>query len=567
MVDIAPLQLYASALVFAPEQSFVKTTFKNCMPRWLIRPPEVDKTWNNEVFILEGHTEDVSAIEFSPNDHFLATCSKDGTVRVWDTTAMACFRCFHKAGHAPYSAAFSTDSKLVAIAYVASTDFRKGGYVIATVVCEIAGGKVLRKLDHIITRDAIEDGGMALAFSNDMSIFVGAISNNTIQAWRAADGESTAFERLWVHELHNQEETRLGLYHNASITICRVAPQLAYYHPYGVVGSHSLTVLDLLTGSVVNTQLGDGINGGIQYHGKDLATFKGMGSNVILGLLNIHTGDFQNLSRWNPVCNFALAHSRDKLAVSSSFSQIVEVQSLLTTQEERKTYQREVYHLAVSANGKAIAVRYSDSLSVLNPEGKTVAQRSRPFLYTAFGRSYIAISPDGTLFADLDYNSNLWILDMNSSCEGELEANIARAFDIDEFAFSRDNKQVAIEDHGILSVCDLEHDQERSSILVSLRNDWDDPSSSHCPFRITSGILSPKDHALDLDFKDGVGFEELQFIYSEPEWIQYNKRDLLWIPKRYRTTGNACGAGGNLVALAYEDGSVRIMKFADHITL
>lgn len=517
------------------------------------------------MYTLEGHTGPIVAIEFSPNDHFLATCSWDETVRVWDTTAVALFCSFQKRGYAPTAAAFSNDNTRIAIAYWASNGVKKRPRIVTVVVYEIASGKVFRELEPITIDSGARNTGWALAFSDDMSIVLGASVIDTIRAWRAADDESTVFEALWVYELPTLGRSRIV---PSSITICRVAPRLAYYHENGVIGSRSLAVFDLLTGSVVSSQHGKNISGDIRYHGKDLAMINSMGPNDILGLLNVRTGDFENLPGYNgpSALKFALAHNKDKVAVSyDSVPQIVEVQSLLAPQEERKTQQEEVRSIVVSASGEAIAVRYLYSLGVFSPEGRIVAQRSRSSLIAPFLRSPIGFSPDGSLIADLDDDGNLWIMDINTSSEGQV--NISRSPEFEEIAFSRDNKHITTQSYDGVSVWDLEFDQEGSSILVSPRNDRDDLSSAHCPHKITSGILSPKDHELHSELENGVGFEQRSSKRDELEWIQYNKKDILWIPKRYRAKGCACGAGGKVAAMVHGDGSVTTMKFADHITL
>lgn len=41
-IEKAPFQTYRSALVFAPAMSIVKKQFKDRVPRWMRRPPEVE---------------------------------------------------------------------------------------------------------------------------------------------------------------------------------------------------------------------------------------------------------------------------------------------------------------------------------------------------------------------------------------------------------------------------------------------------------------------------------------------------------------------------------------------
>jgi WD40 repeat protein len=89
IADLAPLQLYASALAFAPQSSQIKAAFKHCSPDWLIQPPVTAQTWGTDVSRLEADGF-IKGMTFSPDDKYIATCSYDGTVRVWDSETGAC---------------------------------------------------------------------------------------------------------------------------------------------------------------------------------------------------------------------------------------------------------------------------------------------------------------------------------------------------------------------------------------------------------------------------------------------------------------------------------------------
>ncbi|KAL9037961.1 MAG: hypothetical protein Q9180_003421 [Flavoplaca navasiana] len=103
IIEKAPLQTYASALVFSPSKSLVRQHYVDQLPDWLIRSPTVEDRWGNCVQILEhDNLEDgLDGIEerseltapliipFSTDGNYIASTLKNGKIILWEAATGA----------------------------------------------------------------------------------------------------------------------------------------------------------------------------------------------------------------------------------------------------------------------------------------------------------------------------------------------------------------------------------------------------------------------------------------------------------------------------------------------
>ncbi|RKK63627.1 Vegetative incompatibility protein HET-E-1 [Fusarium oxysporum] len=408
IIDTAPLQLYASAIVFAPKQSIIRQTFKHYIPRWISLIPKVDSDWNAVLQTLEGHTNWVTSVVFSQDGKLIASGSYDHTVKIWNMATGKEERTFE--GHMALvtSVVFSNDGKLIA----------SGSHDKTIKIWNVATGAEERTLK------GHTDWVASVFLSKDNKLIASGSRDKTVKIWNMATGKE---ERTlkghtdWVASVFLSKDNKLiasGSWDN-TVKIWNVA-----------MGKEEQT-LKGHTNSVNS----------VVFSNDGKLTVSGSNDNTVK-VWNVATGEEeQTLESHMYSLNSMIFSNDSKFIASGSYDHTVKIWNVATGKEERtfKGHTGLVNSVVFSNDGKLIASgSWDNTVKVWNVATGVEERTLEGHIYRV---TSVVFSQDGMFIASgsADETVKIW----NLATGKEERALKGHTGLVNSVVFSNDGKLIA----------------------------------------------------------------------------------------------------------------------------
>ncbi|PTD03458.1 Vegetative incompatibility protein HET-E-1 [Fusarium culmorum] len=507
IIDSAPLQLYASALVFTPKQSIIRQTFRHYLPEWISLLPRVDSDWNAVLQTLEGHADSVNSVVFSPDGIRIASGSNDNTIKIWDVATGKEEQTLEGHADAVNSVVFSPDGTRIA----------SGSDDDTIKIWDIATGKEEQTLESHRARVN------SVVFSPDGRRIASGSDDNTIKIWDVATGKEE--QTLEGH----MDWVRSVVFSPDSIRIASGSDD------------NTIKIWDVATGKEEQTLEGhaDSVNS-VVFSPDGIRIASGSDDNTIK-IWDIATGKEEQTLKGHADKVRSVVFSPDSARIASaSDDNAIKIWDIATGREEQtlEGHTKWVNSVVFSPDGIRIA---SGSMDKTIKIWDVATGKEEQTLEGHADRVWSAVfSPDGRCIASGSWDGTIKIWDV-------VTGSIVKSFDA-----SWNTTVLSFTDDGSVLVTSTGH--------FSL--DFRDVSTSHSS--ASDSQLGNAHVAVKVDGKLGFG------ISRDNTWITAggpNGREVLWLPPNFRPWASRIlnERSKSVVVIGCPSGRVVIMGFRDSL--